>query len=84
MVGISFKSLKSKPCVYIYSEGGVFYIWTLYVDDVLLLGKDRKVLVRIKRKLRGRFSMTDMGDESLVLGIDIVRDRRNRTVPLPR
>ena len=75
VVEIGFKSLKSDPCVYIYSEGGAIYVLTLYVDDVLLLGKDRKVLERIKRKLMGRFSSTDMGDVSLVLGMEVTRDR---------
>ena len=50
--------------MYIYQEGGGVYILTLYVDDVLLLGKDVEVLGRIKHKLMGRFSMTDMGDVS--------------------
>ena len=54
VVEIGCKSLKSDPCVYIYSEGGAIYVLTLYVDDVLLLGKYRKVLERIKRKLLGR------------------------------
>ena len=48
VVEIGFKSLKSDPCVYIYSEGGAIYVLTLYVDDVLLLGKDRKVPERIE------------------------------------
>ena len=55
---------------------------TLYVDDVLLLSKDRKVLERIKRKLTGRFSMTDMGDVSLVLGMEVTRDRAKGTVTI--
>ena len=82
MVDIGFKSLKSDPCVYIYSEGGAIYVLTLDVDDVLLLGKDRKVLERIKRKLMGRFSMTDMGDVSLVLGMEVTRDRTKGTVTI--
>ena len=82
VVEIGFKSLKSDPCVYIYSEGGAIYVLTLYVDDVLLLGKDRKVLERIKRKLMGRFSMTDMGDVSLVLGMEVTRDRTKGTVTI--
>ena len=82
MVKIGFKSLKSDPCVYIYSEGGVIYVSTLYVDDVLLLGKDRKVLERIKRKLMGHFSMTDMEDVSLVLGMEVTRDRTKGTVTI--
>ena len=80
VVEIGFKSLKSDPCVHIYSEGGAIYVLTLYVDDVLLLGKDRKVLERIKWKLMGRFSMTDMGDVSLVLGMEVTRDHTKGTV----
>ena len=82
VVEIGFKSLKSDPCVYIYSEGGAIYVLTLYVDDVLLLGKDRKVLERIKRKLMGRFSMTDMGDVSFVLGTEVTRNRTKGTVTI--
>ena len=46
----------------------------------LLLGKYRKMLERIKQKLMGRFPMTDMGDVSLALGMEITRDRTKGTV----
>ena len=82
VVEIGFKRLMSDPCVCIYSEGGAIYVLTLYVDDVVLLGKDRKVLERIKRKLMGRFSMTDMGDVSLVFGMEVTRDRTKGTVTI--
>ena len=84
LVEIGIKSLKSAedPCVYIYSEGGAIYVLTLYVDDVLLLGKYRKVLERIKRKLMGCFSMTDMGDVSLVFGMEVTSDRTKGTVTI--
>ena len=82
VVEIGFKSLKSDPCVYIYSEDGAIYVLTLYVDDILLLRKDRKVLERIKRKLMGRFSMTDMEDVLLVFGMEVTRDRTKGTVTI--
>ena len=82
MVEIGFKSLKPDPCVYVYSEGGAIYVLTLYIDDALLLGNDRKLLERIKRKLMGCFSMTDMGDVSLVLGMEVTRDRTKGTVAI--
>ena len=83
VVEIGFKSLKSDLCVYIYSEGGAIYVLTLYVDDLLLLlGKYRKVLERIKRKLIRGFSMTDMGDVSLVFGMEVTRDRTKGTVTI--
>ena len=79
---IGFKSLKSDPCVYTFSEGRHLVILTLYVDDVLLLGKDVVMLTRIKEKLMGRFLITDMGDVSLVLGMDVTRDRKKGTVTI--
>ena len=42
---IRSKSLKSEPCVYIYSESGTIFILTLYVD-ILLLGKDLHLVRR--------------------------------------
>ena len=36
VVAIDFKSLKSNPCVYTYSEGSPIYVLTLYGYNVLL------------------------------------------------
>ena len=82
VVEIGFKSLNSDPCFYIYSESGAITVLILYVDDVLLLGKDRKMLERIKLKLMGRVLMTGMGELSLVLGMEVTRDRTKGTVTI--
>ena len=79
---IGFKSLTSDPCVYTYSERGAIFILTLYVDDVLLLGKGILVLRRIKQHLMSRFSITDMGDVSIVLGMGATHDREKGTVTI--
>ena len=49
LVDIGFKSLKSDPCVYIYLGDGVIIILIMYVDDILLLGKDVAMLRWISR-----------------------------------
>ena len=77
-----FKSLKSDPCVYTFSGCGAIDILTLYVDDVLLLGKSVQGLWRAMQKLMSRFSMTDMGDASLVLGMGVTRAREKGTVTI--
>ena len=69
-------------CIRDSSECGAIDILTLYVDEVLSLGKDVLVLRRIKQKLMSRFSMADMGDVSLVLGMDVTRDREKGTVTI--
>ena len=73
LVKIGFKSLKSDPCVYTYSEFRVrdIIFLTLCVDDVLLLGKYLTVLRQTKQKLMSRIPMTDVGDVSLVLGMGV-------------
>ena len=76
------KNLKSDPCVFTYTERGAIYIVTLYVDDVLLLEKYFLVLRPIKQKLMSRFSMADMGDVSLVLGMGVTHDREKGTATI--
>ena len=82
LVENGFKSPKSDPCVYTYTEGSDIIILTLYVDDVLMLEKDHTLLRQIKQKLMSRFSMTEMGDVSLVLGTDVTRVREKGTVTI--
>ena len=43
---------------------------------------DIQLIEKIKRKLMDRFKMTDMGDVSLVLGMQVTRDRRGKTLTI--
>ena len=70
---IGFKTITSDPCVDIYSEDGVIVTLNLYVDDVLLFGKDVMMLKQTKQKMMNRCSMADMGEVSLVLGMGVTR-----------
>ncbi|KAL0400395.1 UNVERIFIED_CONTAM: Retrovirus-related Pol polyprotein from transposon TNT 1-94 [Sesamum radiatum] len=54
----------------------------LYVDDILLIRNDVKMLGDIKAWLSTQFSMKDMGEASYILGIKIYRDRSRRMLGL--
>lgn len=82
LIALGFTPLKSDTCVYIYRKKDVIIILTLYVDDLLIVGADIEVIGTIKRKLMQRFKMTDMGDVSLVLGMQVTRDRANCTLSI--
>ncbi|KAL0448693.1 UNVERIFIED_CONTAM: hypothetical protein Slati_1425700 [Sesamum latifolium] len=56
------------------SGSSVAYLM-LYVDNILLIGNDVKMLGDIKVWLSTQFSMKDMGEASYILGIKIYRDR---------
>ena len=79
LVAPGFVPLKSDTCVYIYRKNGVVIILTLYVDHLLLVGADIQVIESIKQTLMKRFKMTDMGDVSPVLGMQVTRDRQQKT-----
>lgn len=79
---IGFVPLKSDTCVYIYKHNGVTIILTLYVDDLLVIGGNIEVIEKIKTQLMDRFKMTDMGDVSRVLGLQVTRNRAEKTLTI--
>ena len=54
----------------------------VYVDDLLIIGPSIAEIKKIKRSLRNRFQMTDLGPCSYYLGMSIRRDRQNRILYL--
>jgi hypothetical protein len=54
----------------------------LYVDVILLIGKDVIILNSVKEYSNNNFSMKDMGEAAYVLGIKIYTDRSRRLLAL--
>ena len=52
------------------------------MNDILLIGNDFEMLSKVKIQLATQFQMKDLGDEQYVLGIKIMRDRKNRIIVL--
>ncbi|KAL0298832.1 UNVERIFIED_CONTAM: hypothetical protein Sradi_6543000 [Sesamum radiatum] len=59
------------PCVYKKISGSSVAYLVLYVDDILLIGDNVKMLGDIKAWLSTQFSLKDMGEASYILGIKI-------------
>ncbi|KAL0457612.1 UNVERIFIED_CONTAM: hypothetical protein Slati_0388400 [Sesamum latifolium] len=70
------------PCIYKKISGSSVAYLVLYVDDILLIGNDVKMLGYIKAWLSIQFSMKDMGEASYILGIKIYKDRSRRMLGL--
>ena len=69
-------------CVYLKRSNNGFVILSLYVDDILLVGTNKKMFDTAKRWLSLNFEMKDMGEASYVLSMKIVRDRAKRLLGL--
>ena len=54
----------------------------MYVDDILIIENYMGMLSSIKIWLSSQFQMKDLGDASYVLGIKLMRDRKNRRLAL--
>ena len=77
-----FKQIPDKPCVYkrIVDDKVTFLV--LYVDDILLIGNNVETLTLVKYWLAKQFDMKDLGEVNYVLGIQILRDRKNKRIAL--
>ena len=74
LTSISKKNIVD-PCIYLKISGSKFIFLVLYVDDILLASSDLGLLHATKDYLFKNFEMTDMGEASYVIGIEIFRDR---------
>ncbi len=45
--------------------------WAVYVDDLLIAGKDEADIFRVKELLKARFEVKDLGEVRMVLGIKV-------------
>jgi hypothetical protein len=54
----------------------------LYVDNLLIFSEDLQALKTMKEKLYVTFEMEDLNKVSYYFGIQILRDRRLKTISL--
>ncbi|GKE61884.1 zinc finger, CCHC-type containing protein [Tanacetum coccineum] len=76
---------QSDKCVYSKfdgSEKGV--IICVYVDDMLIFGTDQNQVDKTKKVLSLKFSMKDMGEADVILGIKIKRENKGIVITQSR
>ena len=77
-----FEQNVDEPCVYKYIKENKVVFLVLYVDDILLIRNDVETLSNVKKWLDEQFQMKDLGEASYILGIQIIRDRKNKLLAL--
>src|SRR5207248_3896346 len=73
---LGFQKFHADHCV--LSNGEI--IVAIYVDDLLLFSCSLNEVERIKAIIKRKFQVKDLGEASVCLGIQITRDRENRTL----
>ena len=73
MLSCGFKINECDKCVYVKEDEHGYVIVCLYVDDMLIVGNDGKMITSTKNILNSRFDMKDMGHDDVILEIKIKR-----------
>ena len=73
LVVIGFRPTQSDPCVYTHGSGVTLVFLTLYVDGILIIGKDPTLVGQKKKELKERLEMTDLVEISRILGMEVTR-----------
>ena len=63
---------EEEPCVYRKMQDCIVIFLILYVNDILLIGNDFKMLSKVKIQLATQFQIKDLGEAQYVLGIKII------------
>jgi hypothetical protein len=61
--------------VFIWEKDGLKVIVPVFVDDITLASKSKEKIAEIKSLLAQRFKLRDLGPTSLLLGVQIGRER---------
>ena len=80
LLSLSFKQSICDPCIYINDGTGV--IIAIWVDDLIMLGRDLDSINKAKMELQNEFEMKDLGELKYFLGMQVTRDRKSRRMHL--
>ena len=73
MLANNFKINECDKCVYVKDTKNDYVILCLYIDDMLIIGNDDKIVKSTKTMLSIRFDMKDMGLVDVILGVKILK-----------
>ena len=73
MMSHGFKINECDKCVYGKDTELGYVIVCLYVDDILIVDSDDKMIASTRNMLNSRFDIKDMGLADVILGIKIKR-----------
>jgi len=77
MVGHGYSRSSYDNCVHFRKTfDGSFIYLLLYVDDMLIVARDKSLVNKLKAQLSSEFDMKDLGFAKKILGMEINRDRQ--------
>lgn len=82
LVEYGFVASSADPCLYIMIGDEGALILLLCVGDLAIISNNLALVTMFKQAIAKEFEMTDMGELTYMLGVEIIRDRANRTLEM--
>ncbi|THG93712.1 hypothetical protein EW026_g7595 [Hermanssonia centrifuga] len=77
MAELGFEKGQADECLYVLKEDGHIVLMVLvYVDDMAVAGKKLALVKRFERNLAEWFDITDGGDLTFILGVQVIQNRQ--------
>ncbi len=80
LVKLGFVSSESDPCMYIHKDRQLIVL--VYVNDITIVSPFKDQVQWFKTQFAMLFKIKDLGELKKILGIEIERDRANKTIRL--
>ena len=71
LISFGFKETIMDQCIYLKINGSKIYIIVLYVDDMLLVSNNMRMIYKNKQFLFRNFDTKDLSETSYVIVIEI-------------
>ncbi|CAI7794339.1 unnamed protein product [Closterium sp. NIES-54] len=83
LASLGFSTSTADPSLFLRTDATLppFYV-LVYVDDLVFATADTEALALVKSELQKRHTCTDLGELTSYLGLQITRDRAQRTITL--
>ena len=82
LTGYGFTRSHIDTCLYILKRGSSSVWLAIYVDDIVVMDNDSSLRNQVIKDLNSRFTLTDKGVLSWILGISISRDLNAKTLSM--
>ena len=82
MKELGYKRLCTDYCTYVKKTDNDLSILIIWVDDIDAFARKRSMNDWIISKLKEKYTVSVLGEPTLVLGIHIKRDRKNQTITM--
>ena len=79
---MKFTRCRSDHSLYHCHHNGTFLLVGCYVDDLIIISDKTSAVMEFKQLLAQRFQITDEGELSWILGMEVTRNRKERTLVL--